>query len=104
MLWIFFEFLDSTDKLQVVIVHDPRGYSSGFYYSFQDCVGNFFRHTCCVSNIDPMRVVGSRLANVVFCERGLSPDMNVDLTPNQVYDDYKNESWTCVNYNMNYAQ
>ena len=80
----FIESLDFTDTHQVVFVHDLRGHSFRFYYMYQECVGNSLLHTCCDGDIGPISVVDSRLANMVFCKQGLSLDMKVDLTTNQV--------------------
>ena len=49
----------------------PSGHSSGFCNMYQDNVDNTFLHTCCISDLGPVRVVGSRLANVVLCKQEL---------------------------------
>ena len=40
----------------------------------------------------------------MFCNQTLAVDLNVDLTPNQVFHDYKKDLWSRVNYNMDYTQ
>ena len=37
----------------------------------------------------PFQVVDSSLANIMFCNQTLRVGLNVNLTPNQVFDDYK---------------
>ena len=88
----------------MIFVCDPDAQNSVIYDLYHCCVGRMFLYTCCYSDIGPMRVVGRRLVNIVFCNQGLSHDTNFDLTPYQVYDDYKKDSWTHDNHNMDYTQ
>ena len=100
----FIESLDVVNSYQVVFVHNLRDHSSGFYYIYQDNDSSVFLHIYRDKDLGPFQVVGSSLTNVVFCNQTLAVDVNVDLTPNQIFDDYKKDLWSRVNYNMDYTQ
>ena len=85
----FIESLDTAHTYQVVFVHDPRGCISGFYYMYQNDVDIICLHVCHDKDLGPFQVIDSKLAEVVFCNQTLPVDLNVDLTPKQVFDDYK---------------
>ena len=40
----------------------------------------------------------------MFCNQTLPLDLSTNLTPNQVFDDYKKDLWSHVNHNMGYTQ
>ena len=40
----------------------------------------------------------------MFCNQILPVDLNIDLTPNQVFDDYKKDLWSHVKHNIDYTQ
>ena len=85
----FIESLDTDHTYQVVFVHDPRGLSSGFYYMYQKSVDTICLYVCHDEELGPFQVTDRKPAKVVFCNQSLSVDLNVNLTPNQVFDDYK---------------
>ena len=60
----FIESLDVVNTCQVV-----RGHSSGFYYIYQDNVNSVHLHKYCAKDLGPFQVVGSSLANVMFCNQ-----------------------------------
>ena len=74
----FIESLDAVNIYQVVFVHDLRGHSSGFYYIYQDNDSSMFLHTYCNKDLGPFQVVGSSLANVVFCNHTLAVNANIN--------------------------
>ena len=93
--------LDLADTCQVVFLHDPRGHRSGIYNMYQGYLDNKFLYICHDGDLGSMQVIGSSLANIVFCNQTLGVD--VHLTLKQVFDDYKNDLWSCVNHNMDYT-
>ena len=71
---------------------------------YQDNVDSVFLHICHDKDLGPFQVIGSSLAKVVFRNQTLGVDLNVDLTPNQIFDDYEKDIWSRVNYSMDYTQ
>ena len=100
----FIKSLDITHTCQVVFVHDPRGCSSGFYYMYRNNVNVVCLHVCHDEDLGPFQVIESKMAKVVFCSQTFLGDLNGDLTPNQVFDDYKRDLWSRVNYSMDYTE
>ena len=100
----FIESLDTNHTCQVVFVHDPEACSSGFYYVYKNAVDVVFLHVCHDEDMGPFQVMGSIMAKVVFCKQNSSVDLNGDLTPNQVFDDYKKDLGSHVTHSMNYTE
>ena len=100
----FIKSLDTGHTHQVVFLHDSRGLSSGFYYMYQESVDSICLYVCHDEELGPFQVIDSKLARVVFCNQGLAIDWNANLTPNQVFDDYKKDLWAHVNHDMDYTQ
>ena len=99
----FIESLDTAHTYQVVFVHNPRGRSSGFYCMYQNEVDIICFHVCHDEDLGPFQVIDRKLVRDVF-NQTLPVDLNVDLTPDQVFDDYKKDLWSHVNHSMDYTQ
>ena len=100
----FIVSLDYTHTYQVVFIHDPRGFSSGFYYMYQKSGDIFCLCKCYDEDLGPFQVVDSEVAKVMFCNQTVQAKSNANLTPNKVFEDYKKDLWSHVNHNMGYTQ
>ena len=100
----FIESLDTAHAYQVVFVHDPRDCSSGFYYMYLKSFDTICLYKCLNEDLGPFQVVNSKLAKVVFCNQTLPVDLNVNLTPSQLIDDYKKDLWSRINHSRDYTQ
>ena len=100
----FIQSMDVVDMCQVVFLHDPRGYNSGFYQMYYNDV-----HVACLDtyfdrDLGPFQVIDRCVDKVVFCSHTLHYDLDCDLTAKQVADDYRKDLWARDNHSMSYTE
>ena len=98
------ESLGVVDTCQVVFLHDPRGYNSGFYQIYQNNAHIVCLDTYLDKNLGPFQVIDRRIVSVMFCSHTLGYDLSSNLTPKQALDDYRKDIWSHDNHNTSYTQ